>query len=393
MIYRRFGRTGLRMPVLSAGFMRCMQSWRDRPDEEIDRRSQENVAAVVRRALDLGITHLETARGYGTSERQLGRVLADVRREDFIVQTKVRPEDDPRRFTANVLDSLARLRLDRLDLLAIHGINDFRSLWQVCRPGGCLAAARKLQRQGRIGWVGFSGHGSTEVLLAALGQGQEDGFDYINLHWYTIFQRHTPVLEKAQALDMGVFIISPTDKGGMLQSPPAMLQHLSRPLSPMQFNDLFCLLRPEIHTISIGAAVPSDFDEHVAALGSLHRTALIKNIHGRWKTAMQDATGSSDPGQPWAIFPPWEETPGYINIPLILWLHNLARGWGLLEYARQRYAKLGRDMPWVPGNSAAHVEEYDLASLAAAANVETGDLERRLRAAHRLLAGPQRGGR
>ena len=377
------------MPVLSAGFMRCMQSWQDMPDEAIDRGSQENLAAVVRRALDLGITHLETARGYGTSERQLGRVLAGVRRQEYILQTKVRPEDDPRRFTANVLDSLARLRLERLDLLAIHGINDYRSLWQVCRPGGCLAAARDLQRQGRVGWVGFSGHGATDVILAALDHRSDGGFDYVNLHWYTIFQCHTPVLERAQALDMGVFIISPTDKGGMLQRPPARLRRLSSPLSPMQFNDIFCLLRPEIHTISIGASQPADFDDHVAALRSLQRPELVTGIHGRWRQAMQEATGNSDPCHPWAVFPSWETTPGYINIPMILWLDNLARGWDLLEYARQRYAKLGRDMPWVPGNSAADAGRFDLSAIAAAAKMETGDLVRRLAAAHRLLAGAE----
>jgi len=376
------------MPVFSAGFMRSMQSWQDVAAEEISARSQENLAAVVRRALELGITHLETARGYGSSERQLGLVLRRLRRQDFILQTKVGPEDDPERFTANVRDSLARLGVDHVDLLAIHGINDFRSLWQVCRPDGCLAAARRLQRQGRVGWVGFSGHGATEVILAAIDHRQEDGFDYVNLHWYTIFQCHTPALEMARSRDMGVFIISPTDKGGMLQNPPHRLRRLSRPLSPLQFNDLFCLLRPEIHTISIGAAGPADFDEHVAALAFLDRPELVREIYGRWQRAMEEATGRPDPDHPWSCLPPWERTPGYINLPMILWLDNLARGWGLVEYARQRYAKLGRDMPWVPGNNAADAGRYNLEAIAEAAGMEVDDLVRRLQEAHRLLAGP-----
>ncbi len=388
MIHRRFGRTGLRMPVLSAGFMRSMQSWQDMAESRIESRSQENLAAVVRRALELGITHLETARGYGTSERQLGRVLAGLAREDLIVQTKVRPEDDPDRFLGNVLDSLVRLRLDRIDLLAIHGINDFRSLWQVCRAGGCLAAARRLQDQGRVGWVGFSGHGSTDVILAALDHRQDGGFDYVNLHWYTIFQCHTVVLERARSLDMGVFVISPTDKGGMLQRPPDRLRRLSSPLSPMQFNDLFCLLREEIHTISIGASTPADFDEHVAALAYLDRPETVLGIYDRWQKAMADATGRRRPDTPWFLFPSWEETPGHINIPMILWLDNLARGWDLVDYARQRYAKLGRDMPWVPGNDAREADRYDFTAIAAAADMTAGELVARLRSAHRLLAGP-----
>ena len=65
---------------------------------------------------------------------------------------------------------------------------------------------------------------------------------------------------------MGVFIISPSDKGGQLYNPPAKLVDLCQPLSPMVFNDLFCLSHPQIHTLSLGAARPTDFDEHLKTL-------------------------------------------------------------------------------------------------------------------------------
>ena len=66
--------------------------------------------------------------------------------------------------------------------------------------------------------------------------------------------------------DMGVFIISPSDKGGQLYKPPQKLVNLCQPLSPMVFNDLFCLSHPQIHTLSIGASCPTDFDEHLKTL-------------------------------------------------------------------------------------------------------------------------------
>ena len=47
---------------------------------------------------------------------------------------------------------------------------------------------------------------------------------------------------------------------------PARLRELCAPLTAMQFNDLYCLARPEVHTLSCGVARPGDFDEHVAAL-------------------------------------------------------------------------------------------------------------------------------
>src|SRR2546426_10790005 len=65
---------------------------------------------------------------------------------------------------------------------------------------------------------------------------------------------------------MGVFIISPNDKGGKLYEPPRKLVELCAPLTPMQFNDLYCLARPQVHTLSCGAARPADFDAHIRAL-------------------------------------------------------------------------------------------------------------------------------
>lgn len=387
MIYRRFGKTGLEVPVLSAGFMRAMHSWGQVLSAGIPAASQANMEGIVSRALELGINHFETARGYGTSEEQLGRALKRIaRRDSFLLQTKIQPTNDPAVFRTDFLDSLQRLGVERVDLLALHGINDYRGLWQSCRPGGCLAMARDLQRQGLAGCIGFSGHGSLPVILAAIRHEADGGFDYLNLHWYYIYQVNTPALVEASARDMGVFIISPTDKGGMLQTPPAQLMELCRPLTPMAFNDLYCLTRPEVQTISIGAARSTDFDLHVEAV-SRHdlQGDLLREIDPRCRQAMKEASGHERPEGLWHLLPPWDRTPGLINIPFILWLHNLARGWGLVEYARKRYAHLGRDVKWVPGNNGAAVRRYDLARIADKAGIEEVALVEILEEAHRLL--------
>jgi predicted aldo/keto reductase-like oxidoreductase len=75
MKYRRFGRTGLNMPVISCGGMRYQHKWQDVAPRDIPRANQENLEACIHRALELGINHIETARGYGTSEMQLGALL------------------------------------------------------------------------------------------------------------------------------------------------------------------------------------------------------------------------------------------------------------------------------------------------------------------------------
>jgi predicted aldo/keto reductase-like oxidoreductase len=385
MKYRKFGKTGLTMPVLSCGLMRSMFSWQDIRGSKIPHLRRQQFAEVVEAALQHGITHLETARGYGSSERQLGWVLADYDRDSFILQTKVSPEDEPDRFTANVEDSLARLGQKRLDLLALHGINDYRSLWQVCRPGGCLAAARRLQAQGKVDWIGFSGHGDLEILLSAIRHEGDRGFDYINLHWYTIYQRNSPALAAAEERNMGVFIISPTDKGGMLQKAPEKLCTLSSPLTAMQFNDLFCLQRSEIDTISVGAACPGDFKAHLEILSRIDDYALVKDIYRRWGQAMEEESGSCRPDALWNSFPSWRQTPGYMNIGFMLWLYNLVRGWGLLEFSRNRYQMLGLEMPWVAGNNAGSVQGCNLEKIAGQADMSAEELTALLTDIHTLL--------
>ena len=86
---RRFGRTGLAMPVLTCGGMRFQHRWTEEPPLPIPADNQANLAATIHRALELGINHIETARGYGTSEAQLAPVLQNIPRDQFILQTKV----------------------------------------------------------------------------------------------------------------------------------------------------------------------------------------------------------------------------------------------------------------------------------------------------------------
>jgi len=81
MYYRRFGKTELQMPVFTCGGMRYQHKWQDVAPADIPRKNQENLEATILRALELGINHIETARGYGTSEMQLGWLLPKLPRE------------------------------------------------------------------------------------------------------------------------------------------------------------------------------------------------------------------------------------------------------------------------------------------------------------------------
>ena len=369
------------MPVFSCGGMRYQYKWQDVSASQIPADNQANLEATIRRSFELGIHHIETARGYGSSEMQLGQVLPKLPREKLIAQTKISPVADPKAFRATFDQSLKYLKLDYVDLLGIHGINNPETLENALR---CLEVVRKLQDQGKVRSVGFSTHGSTEIMTKAIETNQ---FDYINLHWYYINQQNWNAIAAANKHDMGVFIISPSNKGGNLFDPPPRLIGLCAPLSPIVFNDLFCLSHPQVHTLSIGAAKPSDFDEHLKTLEWLDRAdEILPPILERLEKAAIERLGE-DWVKHWQTgLPTIDETPGRLNLHTVLWLRNLAIAYDLVDYAKMRYNLLGQGSHWFPG---ARVNEVDIEALrpCLAQSPFADRIPELLRETHQLLGG------
>jgi predicted aldo/keto reductase-like oxidoreductase len=386
MQYRRFGRTNLQMPVFSCGGMRYQQSWDDIAPEKVEEAGQRNLEATILRALELGINHIETARGYGSSEMQLGYLLPKLPREKMIVQTKIAPFPTAREFRETFELSMRYLKLGYVDLLSLHGINNAELLEWSLRPGGCLDAARQLQREGRCRWIGFSTHATTDLILQAI---DSDAFDYVNLHWYFVNDYNRAAIEAAAVRDMGVFIISPTDKGGMLHQPPQKLRDLCAPLSPIQFNDLYCLADPRVHTLSVGAARPADFDEHVAALVHYDTAAeTMGPVEARLRAEIARVHGEDWVACWWEGLPNYVNVPGQVNVQEIVRLWHFAKALDLVEWGKMRYNLMGNAGHWFPGLNAA---KFDPAAvqLACGASPFAERIPDILSEAHALLHGEQ----
>jgi len=330
--------------------MRFQKSWDQLDFSQVSYEEQNKVENILDLATQYGLSHVETAKYYGTSEVQLGMCFKNTKKIPNIIQTKIPPNSDPEIFERDVLSSIEKLKVKKIDLLAIHGINTAEHLHQSIRDGGCIDILKNFQKENLIGSIGFSTHGKSSLIEKAI---STNLFDYVNLHWYFINQENTKVINLANKYDLGVFIISPTDKGGHLHTPSIKMLELCRPLHPIVFNDLFCLRNQNVHTLSVGIAKEADFDLHLEAVSLLSESEqYIPKIINRLRQESIDTLGF-EWYQNWKRnLPTWESTPGNINIPVLLWLSNLIDWLGMEGYARARYQLLGNGSHWFPGFNA-----------------------------------------
>jgi uncharacterized protein len=332
MRQRRFGKTNLNLSVFSLGTMRCLS------DRQIYRQT-------IERAISLGINHLETARGYGKSEEYLGQALQDlaIPRQQIYLTTKLSPTPNPQQMGAWIDESLAKLQVDYIDCLAIHGINTWEHLECVTNADGCLAAIQTAMRQGKIRHLGFSTHGSLSLILAAI---ETNLFEFVNLHYYYFFQHNQSAIALAARKDLGIFIISPGDKGGRLYTPPEKLEELCAPFTPLELNYRFLLSNQAITTLSVGAANPAELTIPLqVADADYPLTVQEQTVFAKLERQLETSLTTDLCRQCYQCLP----CPAEINIPEILRLRNLTLAYEMQDYGQYRYGMIENAGHWFPG--------------------------------------------
>jgi predicted aldo/keto reductase-like oxidoreductase len=158
---RQFGRHDEQVPALGLGGYHLGNI-----------KNQREAIALVHAAIDEGITFLDNAWEYheGRSEELVGRALAD-RRDRVFLMTKVCTHGRNARVAMRQLEtSLKRLRTDHLDLWQIHECAYYNDPEWHFAPGGVVEALERAKQQGKVRYVGFTGHKDPAIHLEMLAQ-------------------------------------------------------------------------------------------------------------------------------------------------------------------------------------------------------------------------------
>jgi aryl-alcohol dehydrogenase-like predicted oxidoreductase len=317
MQLRVFGRTGMQLSVLGFGCGAVGGLMvRGDPDDQ-DR--------TIARAIDAGVNYFDTAVQYGNgeSEKNLGRVLRKLKPANVVVGTKVRlpPSQFDRianAVTMSLEGSLARLRLDRVDILHLHNT--------ITEKGGGLALSirqvlddvvpvfDRLRQQGKIGFLGMTAIGDTAALHQVIDAGAFDSAQVVyNMLSPSAAEELPPnypaqdygrLFDHTKAAGVGVVgirvlaggalsgsadrhpIASPTPEPiGSAMSYDADIDRARRLLplvregfatSLTEAATRFALSHPAMGTILVGMATPQQFEDALVAVqkGPLPQAAL-----------------------------------------------------------------------------------------------------------------------
>ena len=328
MELRDYGRTGMKVTALGFGAMRLPED----DDEAIE---------LLQRGMDLGINYIDTAYGYGESERRVGKAIKG-RRDRVYLSTKrplgpwhsVTEARTPDQYRQGMEEQLARMGVSYVDVWHLHGL-----LWEsfikfAAPPGGILGAVRKAQQEGLFRHLAFSCHDTPENIVKLIETGE---FEAMTVQYNLLDRANEQAIAHAQERGLAVVIMGPVG-GGHLAAPSRELQGLipggSR--SSPEIALRFVLANPHVTVAISGMSNRQQLEENVATasrLGPLdpQERALVQgSLDEKQRLAELYCTGC-------AYCMP---CPHGVDIPANFEIMNLHRVYGLTDLARRRYAKL-----------------------------------------------------
>ncbi len=195
MLYRELGRTGEKISVIGMGGFHLGNP-----------KSNEEAVRIVRSGIDGGITFMDNSWDYhdGLSEKRLGEALQDGYRQKVFLMTKI--DGRTRESAAKQIDeSLKRLRTDHVDLMQFHEIIRMEDPDRIFSPSGAMEAMLEAKKQGKVRYIGFTGHKDPLVHLRMLEVAQSHNFRFdavqmplnvLDAHFRSFGEKVLPVLVK-----------------------------------------------------------------------------------------------------------------------------------------------------------------------------------------------------
>jgi predicted aldo/keto reductase-like oxidoreductase len=186
----------------------------------IQRLKEDEAVTVVKRCLDLGITFLDTANAYTTSEERIGKAITG-RREGLVIATKSLSRK--REGVEKHLNlSLQRLNVKCIDLYQFHGISDFASLDMVLAPDGPMAVVEKARDAGLVKHIGITSH-QIDVAKEAVKSGR---FETIMFPFnFVTSEAADELIPLAREHDVGFIVMKPLS-GGMIDNARIAFKYL-----------------------------------------------------------------------------------------------------------------------------------------------------------------------
>jgi predicted aldo/keto reductase-like oxidoreductase len=196
----------------------------------IQRLNEDDAVAVVKRCLDLGITFLDTANAYTTSEERIGKAIAG-RREGLVLATK--STSRKREGVEKHLNlSLVRLNVKYIDLYQFHGVSDMASLDMVLAADGPISVVEKARDDGLVKHIGITSH-QIDVAKKAVACGR---FETIMFPFnFVTAEAADELIPLARKHDVGFIVMKPLS-GGMIDNARIAFKYL------LQFPDILTIV-------------------------------------------------------------------------------------------------------------------------------------------------------
>jgi len=211
---RLLGRTGLYVTAIGLGGYHASV-----PEAE------EDTMAIIHRALDLGVNFFDNADCYheGRAEERMGKALEGYRQK-IVLMTKV-DQRDAQGSRETLERSLLRLRTDYLDIWQFHAVDRKEELDQILGPGGAMETAEQAKKEGKVRFIGITGHVDSGAKLEAI---QRYPFDTIQIPInvvdpnFSSFQKI--VLEEAGRRHVGVIAMKSLAGGSIVSQELATVE-------------------------------------------------------------------------------------------------------------------------------------------------------------------------